>query len=133
MATYMVDTVALLRYLVDELPDSADEVFTRGERGIDVLQTPDVQVAETLHRAENGGVVADAELHGDPRETLRRLVTNGPVEIAPIGAHELAAFASEIDRYSMYDGPLATTHRVQNTKAILTNDPAFASEDTVWR
>jgi predicted nucleic acid-binding protein len=133
MATYMIDAVALLRYLVDELPDGADDVFTRGERGIDVLQAPDVQVAEALFQVENGGVVAGVELQGDPRETLRQLVTNGPVEIAPIEEHELAVFASEIDLYSMHDGLLAATHRVQNTKAIVTNDPAFASEDTIWR
>jgi len=132
MATYMVDAVTLLRYLVDELPDGVDELFTRGERGIDVLKTPDVQVAEALYQVANGSVVAGVELQGDPRETLRRLVTNGPVEIASIGEHELAVFASEIDLYSMHDGLLAATHRVQNTKAIVTNDPAFASEDTVW-
>ncbi|PSQ45958.1 hypothetical protein BRD17_00345 [Halobacteriales archaeon SW_7_68_16] len=132
MATYMVDAVALLRYLVDELPDDTDEVFTRGERGIDVLRALDVQVAEALYQIESGAVVAGVELQGDPRETLRRLVTNGPVEIASIREHELAVFASEIGLYSMHDGLLAATHRVQNTKAIVTNDPAFASEDTFW-
>lgn len=132
MATYMVDAVALLRYLVDELPDAADEVFTRAEKGIDVLRAPDVQIAEALYQIENGAVIAGVELQGDPRETLRRLVTNGPVEIASIGEHELAVFASEIDLYTMHDGLLAAVHRVQNTKAIVSNDSAFASEDTVW-
>lgn len=132
MATYMVDAVALLRYLVDELPDGADEVFTRAEQGIDVLRAPDVQVAEALYQVENGGVVAGVKLQGDPRETLRRLVTNGPVEVASIGEHELAVFASEIGLYSMHDGLLAASHRVQNTKAIVTNDEEFSGEETVW-
>ena len=132
MATYMVDAVALLRYLVDELPDAADEVFTRAEQGIDVLRAPDVQAAEALYQVENGAVIAGVKLQGDPRETLSRLVTNGPVEIASIGEHELSVFASEIDLYTMHDGLLTATHRVQNTKAIVSNDSAFASEDTVW-
>jgi predicted nucleic acid-binding protein len=132
MATYMVDAVALLRYLVDELPDAADEVFSRAEKGIDVLQAPDVQVAEALYQVANGGIVAGIELQGDARETLRRLVTNGPVEVVSIGEQDLAVFASEIDLYTMHDGLLAAAHRVQNTKAIVTNDEAFASEETVW-
>lgn len=132
MATYLVDAVALLRYLVDKLPDDADKIFTRAEQGIDVLRAPDVQVAEALYQVANGGVVAGVKLQGDPRDTLRRLVTNGPVEVAAIGGHELAVFASEIDLYTMHDGLLAAAHRVQNTKAILTNDKAFAGEATVW-
>jgi len=133
MATYMVDAVALLRYLVDELPDGAYEVFTRAEQGIDVLRATDVQVAEALYQVANGGVIAGVKLQGTPRETLRHLITNGPVEAASIGEHELAVFASEIDLYSMHDGLLAVTHRVQNTRAIVTNDEEFAAENTVWR
>lgn len=133
MATYMVDAVALLRYLVDELPNAADEVFSRAEQGIDVLQTPDVQVAEALYQVANGGVVAGIKLQGDPRETLRQLVTNGPVEVTSIGEHELAVFASEIDLYTMHDGLLASAHRVQNTKAVVTNDEFLSGEETVWK
>lgn len=133
MAVYMADAVALLRYLVDELPDAADEVFKRAERGVDVLRAPDIQIAEALYQVEKGDRVAGIPLQGDPRDTLRRLVTNGPVDIASIGEHELAVFASEIDLYSMHDGLLAATHRVQNTKAIVTKDKAFAGEETVWR
>jgi predicted nucleic acid-binding protein len=133
MAAYMVDAVALLRYLVDELPAGADEVFERAEQGIDILRAPDVQIAEALYQVSNGGVVAGIQLQGDPHDTLRRLVTNGLVEVASTGEHEIAVFASETDLYSMHDGLLAATHRVQNTKAIVTKDEAFAGEETVWR
>jgi len=133
MATYLADAVALLWYLVDELPDGADEVFTRAEQGIDVLRSPDAQIAEALYQVANGGVIAGVRLQGNPRETLRRLVANGPVEVAAIGEHELAVFTSEPDLYSMHDGLLAATHRAGTTKAIVTNDGAFAGEDTVWQ
>jgi predicted nucleic acid-binding protein len=133
MATYLVDAVALLRYLVDELPDGADEVFTRGEQGVDVLRAPDVQVAEVLYQVANGGVVAGVDLQGTPDETFRRLVTNGPVDVAGIGELELRVYASEIGLYSMHDGLLAATNRVQDTDAVITNDDAFADLDTVWK
>lgn len=133
MAAYMVDAVAMLRYLVDELPAGADEVFVRAERGIDVALAPDVQLAEVLYQVSSGGVVAGVELRGSPNETLRQLVTNGPVEIAPIGEHELAVFGSEIGHYSMHDGLLVATHRVRGTEALVTNDEALAAEETIWK
>lgn len=67
MAAYMIDAVALLRYLVDELPAGANEVFDRAERGIDILRAPDVQVAEALYQVSNVGVVAGIELQGPSR------------------------------------------------------------------
>jgi predicted nucleic acid-binding protein len=132
MATYTVDAVAMLRYLVDELPGAANEVFERAEQGIDFLSAPDVQLAEVLFQVSGGGVIAGVELAGEPNDVLRRLVTSGPVEVAPIGEHELAVFASEIDRYSMHDGLLVATHRVHGTDAIVTKDRELAGESTVW-
>ncbi|MFB6171070.1 MAG: hypothetical protein ABEJ23_00950 [Haloarculaceae archaeon] len=133
MVRYMADAVAMLRYLVDELPTGADEIFTRAEDGIDVILSPDVQLAEVLYQVSRGGVVAGVELQGNPNETLRRLVTNGPVDVASIGEHELAVFASEIALYSMHDGLLVATHRVQGTEAVVTKDEDFSGEETVWK
>lgn len=132
MASYTVDAVALLRYLVDELPPGANEVFERAEQGVDVLSAPDGQLAEALYQASSGGVVAGLELTGSANEVLRRLVTNGPVGVASIGEHELAIYASELDLYSMHDALLAASHRVRGTDAIVTNDEVFAAESTVW-
>lgn len=133
MAAYTVDAVAMLRYLVDELPAAANDVFERAEQGIDVLSAPDVQLAEVLYHVSGGGEIAGVELVGSPNEVLRRLVTSGPVEVATIGEHELAVFASEIDLYPMHDGLLVATHRVQGTDAIVTKDKDLSGESTVWK
>ena len=132
MTRYLADAVSMLRYLVDELPAGADEAFSRAEEGVDVLLAPDVQLTEVLYQVSRGGVVAGIELDGSPNETLRRLVTNGPVQVAPIEEHELAVYASVTDLYTMHDGLLAAAHRVQGTDAIITKDEAFDGEDTLW-
>jgi predicted nucleic acid-binding protein len=132
MGAYTVDAVAMLRYLVDELPAEANEGFERAEQGIDRLSAPDVQLAEVLYHVSRGGKVADIELEGSPNDVFRRLVTSGPVDVATIGEHELAVFASEIDRYSMHDALLVATHRVHGTDAIVTKDRELCGESTVW-
>lgn len=132
MAAYMVDAVAMLRYLVDELPAAANDVFERAEHGIDVLSAPDVQLAEVLYQASRGGEIAGIELTGSPNEVLRRLVTNGPVGVAHIGEHELAVFAGEIDLYSMHDALLVASHHVHGTDAIVSKDERFPGEATIW-
>lgn len=134
MAVYVAGAVAMLRYLVDELPGAADEVFGRAERGIDVVRAPDVQVAEVVYQVSRSDVVAGVELAGSPNDALRGLVTDGPVDVASIGEHELAVFASEVDRYTMHDALLAAAHRVHGSEAIISNDAAFedAGVETVW-
>lgn len=132
MASYVVDAVGLLRYLIDALPTGADEAFVRAERGIDVLWAPDVQFAEVLYQVSRGGEVAGIPLVGSPNEALRGLVAEGPVTVASIGADELRIYGSIADHYSMHDGLLVACHRSLGTDAIVTKDDAFADLETVW-
>jgi len=124
----------MVRYLVDQLPTQANGLFTRAERGIDSIEAPDVAMAEVLTAIGGDRDVAGITLAMTPREGLRDLVTNGPLEIATIGEHELAVYASELDRYSMHDGLIVATHRVHGTDAIVSKDPTFEATGvaTVW-
>lgn len=134
MATYVADAIAMLRYLVDELPPAADEVFERTERGVDLLLAPDVQIGEVLYQISRNDVVAGVELRGTPNEALRRLATDGPVDVASLGEHELAVYAGLADVRSMHDGLLLAVHRVHGTDAIISKDETFRTADveTVW-
>jgi len=38
----------MARYLVDQLPAAADEVFERAEQGVDVIEAPTVAVSEAI-------------------------------------------------------------------------------------
>lgn len=132
MTRYTVDAVAMSRYLVDRLPTGADEVFTRAEQGIDVLEAPTITVSETIWAAVNKGVVAGVEVETTPNAVLRGLVTDGPVSIAPTDEQDLAVFGSLGANFTLHDALLIANHRVRDTEAIVTNDPEFATEDTVW-
>jgi predicted nucleic acid-binding protein len=54
----VVDTVALVRYLEDSLPQAADSVFKRAEAGTDRLFLPQIALGEFIYVALRGRVKA---------------------------------------------------------------------------
>jgi len=133
MTRYTADGVAMVRYLLDDLPPAADDVFTRAEAGLDTVEAPTVTVSEAIWTAveTNPDGVASTETTSD--DVLGGLVTDGPVRIAPTDRDDLAVFGSLVDHHTLHDALLIANHRVRETEAILTNDAEFAGESTVWR
>jgi len=123
----------MARYLVDQLPPAADEVFERAEQGVDVIEAPTVAVSEAIWTAVNKGKIAGVEVDTTPNAVLRGLVNDGPVQVAPSDEQDLAVYGSLIDHHSLHDALLIANHRVRGTEAIVTNDEEFAAENTVWR
>lgn len=130
---YTTDGVAMARYLVDQLPPSANELFDRAERGVDVIETPTVTVSEAIWTAVNKGTIAGVEVDTTPNAVLRGLVNDGPVQLAPTDGQDLAVYGSLIDHHTLHDALLIANHRVRGTEAIITNDEEFTTEETVWR
>jgi len=122
----------MARYLVDQLPPAADEVFLRAEQGVDVLEAPTVTVSEAIWTVVNKGTIAGVAIDTTPNAVLRGLVNDGPVTIAESGTQDLAVLGSLIDHYTLHDALLIANHRVRGTEAIVTNDEEFTSETTVW-
>lgn len=133
MTRYTADGVAMARYLVDELPPAADEVFERAEQGVDVIEAPTVTVSEAIWTAVNKETIASVEVDTTPNAVLRGLVNDGPVQVAPTDEQDLAVAGSLIDHHTMHDALLIANHRVRGTDAIVSNDEAFTDEDLVWQ
>lgn len=133
MTRYTADGVAMARYLVDQLPPAADEVFERAEQGIDVIEAPTVTVSEAIWTAVNKGTKAGVEVDTTPNAVLRGLVNDGPVQVAPTDEQDLAVAGSLIDHHTMHDALLIANHRIRGTAFIVTNDEAFTDEDLVWQ
>jgi hypothetical protein len=49
MGRYTADAVSLLVYLVDALPQAADQAFAEAEAGETVIQAPSTALAEVLY------------------------------------------------------------------------------------
>lgn len=123
----------MARYLVDQLPPAADDVFERAERGIDVIEAPTVTVSEAIWTAVNKNTIAGITVETTPNAVLRGLVNDGPVRIAPTDDQDLAVYGSLIDHHTLHDALLIANHRVRGTEAIIINDENVTSEETVWR
>jgi hypothetical protein len=65
----------MAHYLVDGLPQAADEIFERGEEGIDVIEAPAVAVSEAIWSVVNKGKIAGVAVETTPNAVLRGLVT----------------------------------------------------------
>lgn len=133
MTRYTVDGVAMARYLVDQLPPAADDIFERAEEGVDVIEAPTVAVSEAIWTAVNKGAIAGVDVETTPNAVLRGLVNDGPVQIAPTDEQDLAVYGSLLDHHTLQDALLIANHRVRGTEAIVTSDDAFAADDTVWK
>jgi predicted nucleic acid-binding protein len=130
---YTVDGVAMARYLVDQLPPAANELFERAEQGVDVIEGPTVTVSEAIWTAVNKSMIAGVEVDTTPNAVLRGLVNDGPVQLAPTDGQDLAVYGSLIDQHTLHDALLIANHRVRGTEAIITSDDEFITEETVWR
>lgn len=133
MTQYTVDGVAMARYLVDRLPPAADEVFTRAEQGVDMVEAPTIAVSEAIWTAVRKREIADVAVETTPNAVLRGLVNDGPVQIAPADEQDLAVCGSLVDHHTLHDALLIASHRVRGTEAIISNDSALDTEPTVWK
>lgn len=135
MATYTADAVSLLVYLVDALPQSADQVFAEAEAGETIIQAPSTALAEVLYSVSRDKDVRGVTLTGTPEAARQALVGNGPISVTPVADAELAEYAQLLDEFSIHDGLIVASHRAHETDAIITTDGVIrdAGFETVWK
>lgn len=135
VATYTADAVALLVYLVDNLPDRADQVFAKAEAGESLIQTPSTALAEVIYAVSRDKDVRGVQLVGSPEEALQALFANGPVSSAPVGEEDLAEYAKVVDEFNIHDGLVVASHYARGTEAVITSDASIqdAGIATIWK
>lgn len=134
MPTYTADAVSLLVYLVDALPQRADQIFADAEAGETMIQAPSTAIAEVLYAVSRDKDVRGVTLSGSPAETQQALFGNGPVSVAPISDRELHEYTQAVGEFTIHDGLVVASHRARKTDAIITTDSSIrnASVETVW-
>ncbi len=134
VATYTADAVALLVYLVDSLPDRADQVFAEAETGESIIQAPSTALAEVIYSVSRDKDVRGVQLVGSPEKARQALLANGPISLAPVGEEELSEYAEVVDEYNIHDGLIVASHYARETEAVITSDGAIrdAGVATIW-
>lgn len=134
MAKYTADAVALLAYLVDALPQHADQVFAEAEAGETVIQTPSTALAEVLYAVSRDKDVRGITLTGTPEDARQALIVNGPISIAPIDDEEIIEYAQVVNEFSIHDAFIVASHHVQDTDAVISSDSVIRKADIkiIW-
>jgi predicted nucleic acid-binding protein len=134
MGTYTADAVSLLVYLVDALPQGADQVVAEAEAGETGIEAPSTALAEVLYSVSRDKDVRGVSLTETPEDARQALVGNGPVSVAPVDEAEMVEYAQLLDKFSIHDGLIVASHCAQETDAIITTDGVIrdAGYESIW-
>lgn len=69
MSTYVVDTVAFIKYLADELPEKADRIFRDAEKGSSLLLLPHIVIGEFAYISLKNKIKTE-----DPAASIREVL-----------------------------------------------------------
>jgi len=129
---YVADTVALARYLEDNLPKRANEVFEKAETGTVTILLPDIAIAEFIYVGLKGQLKVS-----DPTATISELLSDlqSSQFLRPVGVSSKAwevFINSKVPE--LHDRIIYSTAVVNEADAIITNDPEIIASTyhTIW-
>ncbi|MFY3742216.1 MAG: putative nucleic acid-binding protein [Candidatus Nitrosomirales archaeon] len=125
METYVVDTVALAKYLADDLPESAERIFLLAEKGKAKLLVPSIVVGEFIYSALKGRVKA-ANLHSTIVELLQALEVSEYLQTVDMSPSAWQEFLN-IKLPELHDRMISAI-AISNNVSIITNDPEIRAE-----
>jgi predicted nucleic acid-binding protein len=129
---YVADTVALARYLENNLPKSANEIFEKAESGRATILVPDIVIAEFIYTGLKGRLKVS-----DPRATISELLSDieSSQVLQPIGVSS-QTWTVFIDSKvpELHDRLIYSTAVSNQAEAIITNDPEIiaSTHPTIW-
>lgn len=129
---YVADTVALARYLEDNLPRKADEVFEKAEAGAAIILVPDIVIAEFIYIGLKGRLKVP-----DPRATISELLSDIETSqfLRAVGMTSSGWSVFVISTLTeLHDKLIYSTAVSNHADAIITNDPEIVAStyQTIW-
>lgn len=130
--TYLADTVALARYLEDNLPKRANDVFEKAESGLATILVPDICIAEFIYIGLKRRLKVS-----DPKTTIREFLDdlNSSQFLKPVGI-STEGWEIFVDSTvpELHDRIIYSTAESNAAEAIITNDPEIVASKfpTIW-
>jgi predicted nucleic acid-binding protein len=125
---YMIDTMALAKYLDDSLPPRADRVFREAEAGRSRLHLPEIALAEFVYLSLKGRIRGSGPV-STVRETVHNLMSSDSISVSGMSAAAWEVFPSLPIR-EMHDRMIAADAIARRTP-LVSNDPAFEAVDSL--
>jgi predicted nucleic acid-binding protein len=131
METYVLDTVALVRYFEDDLPKSADKIFSLAEGGKAKLLIPSIVLGEFIYSALKGRLRV-RDLHSTIMELLHGIEASEYLLSVDMTLPSWQKFLS-LKVPELHDRMICAIAASLNI-AVLTNDPEIKADGirTIW-
>ncbi len=133
LTDYVLDTVALVRHLEDDLPPAANRAFSEAERGNARLFLPEIVLGEFLYIALRGRIRGE-NARGLVAEVLGQIAASSYLALSSLPAAAWDVFL-DLAVPELHDRMIAAD-AIHRGLPLVTNDPAFARVPglrTVWR
>ena len=133
LTDYVIDTVALVKYLEDDLPRAADAIFRGAENGRNQLFLPEIALGELAYIALRGRL-RNVEPAQAVSAVISQVLDSGFIEPSWLRRTGWDRFLSLPIR-ELHDRIIAAD-AMDRRCSLVSNDPAFGSAEDlklVWR
>ena len=134
MEIYIVDTVAFLAYLADNLPKGADDIFKKAEKKELKLLLPSIALGETLYTIYKGKLIFEKEIPLEKVNLIFQILKLGEIfEVVDLNLDAWYIFHG-LDIPELHDQMIVATFYYWKARGVITNDPVFSeSIPIIWK
>ncbi|MBY9005635.1 MAG: PIN domain-containing protein [Candidatus Lokiarchaeota archaeon] len=133
MDTYIIDTVAFLAYLIDQLPENADVIFKKAEKKSIKLLLPSIALGETLYTIYKGKEIFGKEISLEKIDLIFEILQfKESIELVDLNLDAWKIF-NEIDIPELHDRMIVALYHYYKSIAVITTDKEIISSvPSVW-
>lgn len=133
METYVVDTVAFLAYLTDQLPKNVNNLFKKAENKLIKLLLPSIALGETLYTIYKGREIFGKEISIEKIELIFEILQyKESIELIDLNLDGWRIF-NELNIPELHDRMIIAIFHYYNASAIITPDSEISSAvKTIW-
>lgn len=133
MKSYIIDAVAFLAFLADQLPNKADDVFKRAEKKQVKLFLPSIALGETLYTIYKGKDIFGKNVPVEKIELIFLILEEGDIiELVDLDIQAWRIF-NGLTIPELHDRMIVTSFHHLKATAILTNDAEIAeAAPIIW-
>jgi len=133
MKAYVIDAVAFLAYLADNLPENANNIFKKAENKEIKLLLPNIALGETLYTIYKGKEIFGKSIALEKIDLIFEILQNKDViELVSLNLDAWRIFHG-LTLPELHDRMIVATYHHLKAKGIITNDPEISQYvPSIW-
>ncbi len=133
MNTYIIDSIAFLSYLADNLPTKADNIFKEAEKKEIQLLLPSIALVEVLYTMYKGKEIFGKQIPTEKIDLIFQILQNGKmIQLVSMNLDAWRIFQKLIIP-ELHDRMIVATYHYSKAIGIVTSDPEIKEyAPSVW-